>query len=76
MKTCDSQLDLWEFNSFENCKKNPNCWFIATGENLSDRFLSQLEHLRNLRVVFFMKNGRANFGVQQLPCSIFLNLKS
>ena len=31
---------------------------------MSGRFRSQLEYLRNPRVVFSMKNGRANFGVQ------------
>ena len=66
MKTCESQLDLWEFISFENRKKNANCWFTVTGENLFDRFLSQLEYPRNPRILSCMKNGRENFGVQQI----------
>ena len=65
MKTCESQLDLWEFISFENCKKNPNCWFTAKGENLSDRFLSQLEHLRNPRVVFFYLSSTHQSGIPE-----------
>ena len=45
--------------------RNPNCWFTSIEENMSGRFLSQLEYSRNPRVVSSMKNGRANFGVQQ-----------
>ena len=67
-QNCDLRLETWHEYSWRPIMNHDSILrLIVLGGGFVWSILSQLEQLRTSKSMFLCKNGRANFGVQQLP---------